>query len=175
MFQLVVFVVIGTVLGGLLTALHALEGGKLEPIRRRPFHWLAGLPPFLGTWIFATGALLTFFTGTFVIGWASPYAGKFVTYLMRVMSLKWIQLATGPLVIMVGFVAYWFKTKNQTAYGAVEVFIAGSAAVVAAKQINPGAPIAPIVATLVAAVYVVSRGLGNYAEGRKKGRSATTL
>lgn len=161
------YLIVCAVLATLLTLIQKLEHGKLSRIRR-PFAWLARLPAWLSTWMFLMVFAMAFMVVQVILSSGLPYAARFIGHAMQLMGVRWFQLVTAVAVITLGFFAHWFKGKNQVAYGAVEVVIAGLAAVVAAKQIRFGVSVAPIVATLIASVYVVSRGLGNYAEGRAK-------
>jgi hypothetical protein len=158
----------------LFTAILFLEHESIVPIRTGWLGWLANLPRPVAVWLRGSILLFLILLGGDLVAWLGPYATNLFGVLMRVMGLKLLQLATGLLVIVIGILAYWFKKENQVAYGVVEVMVAGSAGVVAAKQIAPGASIPPIVAALVAAVYVVSRGIGNFDEGRTK-RKATDI
>jgi hypothetical protein len=169
--ELLVCVFMSTV----FTILLLLGAQRIVPIRDGWLGSLAKLPAPIAVWLRGIILFFLMFVAGDLVVLLHPYAVDLFSYLMKTMGLKGIQLATGPLVIIVGIIAYWFKKTNQLAYGAVEVVIAGVTGIVTSRQVGPGASIPPIMATLVAAVYVVSRGVGNYEEGRAKSKKGTLL
>jgi hypothetical protein len=62
--------------------------------------------------------------------------------------------------------------KPEILLGLVEIFVAGALGVVTAKQMTAPSPLIGAVAALIGAIYVVSRGAGNIADGWKKASSA---
>ncbi|PYU65837.1 MAG: hypothetical protein DMG49_23450 [Acidobacteria bacterium] len=119
---------------------------------------------------FVTGTIGT--AGTIVLAdgmiAALPYASRAFLTLMQLLGLQLVQLLIGAGVVVLGYLAYRFKRAKQTAYGAVEIMFAAAVAIVIAKQMSRIADWTGPAASLGAAVYVVSRGLGNYAEGVAK-------
>ncbi len=101
------------------------------------------------------------------------YAPRAFVKLMQILGLHLTQLVIGAVVVLVGYLAYKFKAAKQAAYGAVEIMFAAAAAIVTGRQMSMTADWTGPAASLVATVYVVSRGLSNYAEGvsRQKGKS----
>jgi len=89
-------------------------------------------------------------------------------YAIDTIGLQSTQVGMGVLVILGGLVAYRFKTKNQVIYGLVEIIFAGALGVATAKQITPTTQPTGVVAAIIGAIYVVSRGVGNIADGWKK-------
>jgi len=67
----------------------------------------------------------------------------------------------------VSFIVIFLKTKHRRIYGVIEVVFAWVAGVIAARQMKPGADWSGQIATMIGAVYIVSRGLENVKEGFK--------
>jgi hypothetical protein len=106
-------------------------------------------------------ALLPFFTRVFA--WAMSTFGLQVTQLIIV------------VVVVLGVGAFFFKSNAQISYGSVELLFAWIAGIITARQMRPGTDWSGQLATLIGAVYIVSRGLGNIKEGiikRNKAKNA---
>lgn len=71
-------------------------------------------------------------------------------------------------VLLIGLVAYLLKRSQQFLYGLVEVVFACVAALNVSAGVRPGEDVFARWATLAGLVYVVSRGMSNLSEGRKK-------
>jgi hypothetical protein len=112
------------------------------------------------------------FGAMFVIAdvfWISePYIHKLFFYLLDALGVQGTQVGVGALVIVCGAGAYWFKAKNQLSYGIVEVIFAGAAGVVTARELSTATQLAGPIATLIGAVYVVSRGISNIMDATAK-------
>jgi hypothetical protein len=115
-----------------------------------------------------------FFLGdaTLMVG---PFLARSYLWLMATFGLKATQLVIGVTVVVIGFGAFFFKSRHQTAYGAVEVTFAWVAAIIAARQMKPRADWSGQIATLIGAIYIVSRGLGNAKDGLKKNNGRPAL
>jgi hypothetical protein len=96
---------------------------------------------------------------------AVPFLLRGCVLLMGKLGLQNVQLLVGAAVLLLGVAAFSFKLVNQVIYGVVEVLFAGVAADVTSRQMNAGADWAAQIATLIGAVYIVSRGLSNIKEG----------
>jgi hypothetical protein len=107
--------------------------------------------------------------GIFLIGDGmvaiSPWLKRISLWAMNALGVKSMQLLVGLSVLLLGFSAFYFKLKRQISYGAVEVFFAWTAGVIAARQMRPDSDWSGQIATLIGAVYIVSRGLGNIKDG----------
>lgn len=113
------------------------------------------------------------FGAMFLLGdllWVTgPLVHGLYSYVLKQLGLQGAQLLMGVGVIVGGLSAYWFKRKNQTAYGFVEIIFAGALGIATARQMGPTASLSGSVAALIGAVYVVSRGAGNIMEGWQEG------
>ncbi len=118
--------------------------------------------------VFAAGTLV--FADVMIV--LLSYAPRAFVKLMEVLGLHLTQLVIGAAVVMLGYLAYKFKAARQSSYGAVEIMFAAAAAIVTAREMSMTADWTGPAASLGATVYVVSRGLNNYAEGvsRQKGK-----
>jgi hypothetical protein len=119
--------------------------------------------------IFGVSSVLiaaVFVVGDVVIA-LSPFLRHFYVWFMGTFGLKVTQLLMGIVVIVLGVGAFFFKVNAQISYGAVEIMFAWVAGVITAHQIRPGADSSGQMATLIGAIYIVSRGLGNIKEGIK--------
>jgi|ERR1700733_10088424 len=112
------------------------------------------------------------FAAMFAFGdlvWAAePYIHRGYSFALYKVGIQGTQVAIGLTVIMLGLGAYWFKVKNQTVYGFVEIIFAGAVGVATAKQMTAAAQLTGPIAALIGAIYVVSRGAGNIADGWRK-------
>lgn len=99
---------------------------------------------------------------------AMPVIKLLYAYVLKRFGLKTIQILAGILVMVLGWLVYRFKLRNQVAYGTIEVLFAGITGVIAARQVNPQRDWSGQFATLVGAVYIVSRGLANIYDGLEK-------
>ncbi len=133
--------------------------------------WLKGLrvlpdPLNMGVRVFLV------FLAMFALGdlvWATePYVHKAYFYVLERLGIQGTQVAIGLAVIVAGLAAYRFKMKSQTVYGFVEIILAGAIGVATAKQMTATTQLTGPVAALIGAIYVVSRGAGNIADGWKK-------
>ena len=64
-------------------------------------------------------------------------------------------------VVAIGYGAYRFKEANKKFYGAVEVFFSAVSVIVALMTTKPDNRVG-LVITVIGAMYVSSRGFGNY-------------
>jgi hypothetical protein len=134
----------------------------------RWFRWLKPLPNALNMGIRAFIVFEVMFLIGDLIWFAEPYIHKLFFRLLDAFGVQGTQVGIGVLVIFFGAAAYSFKVKTQFWYGFVEVIFAGVAGVVTARQLNPAAQLAGPIATLIGAVYVVSRGISNIMDARTK-------
>jgi uncharacterized membrane protein HdeD (DUF308 family) len=98
---------------------------------------------------------------------AEPFLKTPALWMMSKLGLRLTQLLVGAGVLPLGFGAFFFKLRHQKTYGCVEILFAGIAAVIAARQMKPASDWSGQIATLVGAVYIVSRGLSNIKDGFK--------
>lgn len=97
-----------------------------------------------------------------------PSCIAFYLWLRGVVGVELTTLFGGFGLIVLGWAAFSFKKRDQQTYGALEVIFAGIAAVIAIRQITPGRDWSGQFASLVGAVYIVSRGLSNVEDGAKQ-------
>jgi hypothetical protein len=121
--------------------------------------------------VFSALLVLVFLAGDLAIA-LSPFAVRFYFWFMTTFGLKATQLLIGLAVIFLGSGAFLFKLKYQMTYGIVEVLFAWLAGSLTARQIRPGGDWPGQLATLVGAIYIVSRGLGNIRDGVKARKGA---
>jgi hypothetical protein len=117
---------------------------------------------------FVNGTLFTAATlilADVIIG-AMPYAPSAFSKLLQLVGLQVAQVVIAALVVIVGYLAFKFKRAKQSAYGIVEVIVAAATAIAAVKNVNNIHDFSGVAFSLAATVYVVSRGLGNYKDGR---------
>jgi hypothetical protein len=103
-----------------------------------------------------------------VVSVLGPFTQRAYSYVLGILGIEGTQIFVSVLVVFLGCAAYLFKVRNQLAYGIVEIVFAGAGGLVAGKEIT-----AASVATLIGAVYVVSRGLDNLADGLEKRKLIT--
>jgi len=121
---------------------------------------------FIRTMLWGALAAIVSLTGGVVV-LLYPYGRELFVKILAAIGLRLTQLFVGLGVMVIGVGAYIFKVKRQSAYGVVEIMFAGVASVIAAKQLTTTAAPAAALATLAGSVYVVSRGMSNYFEGKK--------
>jgi hypothetical protein len=96
---------------------------------------------------------------------------KFVNNLFdwatRTTGLRLTQIAIALIVTVSGSIAHYFKTKNQTWYGNVEIVVGFLTALFVAGTLTPGHLDLSKWATLAGAAYVIARGCGNRQEGKR--------
>jgi hypothetical protein len=135
--------------------------------------WLGGLsklPDKAAVWTRALILLVIMFSFGDVVSILEPFVYKVLAYLMLTLGLAGIHVAIGAGVIVAGMCAYIFKLRNQALYGIVEIVVAGATGIAVAKKIGTVSQWTGSMQTLVAAIYVVSRGAGNYFDGLEKRR-----
>jgi uncharacterized membrane protein YjjB (DUF3815 family) len=74
----------------------------------------------------------------------------------------------GLTTTLVGFLAHWFKRKNQRIYGRVEMAFGMVPGFAIASAINPERPLLPQCVSLVGCAYVIARGLNNISDANAK-------
>jgi hypothetical protein len=119
---------------------------------------------------FVKGTLFTAATlilADVIIG-AMPYAPSAFRKLLQLVGLQVAQVVIAALVVLVGSLAFKFKRANQATYGIVKVIVAAATAIAAVKNVNNIHDFGGVAFSLAATVYVVSRGLGNYRDGKKR-------
>ncbi len=141
-----------------MRAIHSGSAPRdLTPMEERDFAfalWLA-LTLMVAVMFFAADAVVS----------AAPFLKRFYLWSMRTFGLQVTQLLLACAVLLLGWAAFKLKEKHQRTYGVVEVLFAWVAAVITARQMKPGMDWSGQVATLVGAVYIVSRGLNNIKDG----------
>jgi len=166
--SVVVYQAIATAVIAALVVWSTYRGGERVYVNNKWFPWLKRLPDKinLGIRVFLVfGAMFIVADSVWLL---EPHLREAYAYCLAKLGLQGTQIGAGVIVVVVGFYAYWFKVKHQLAYGMVEIIFAGAAGVVTARQMSTATQWAGSVATLIGAVYVVSRGVGNVAEGLRK-------
>jgi hypothetical protein len=131
----------------------------LNSLSRLPNKLRMGIQAFL-----AFGAM--FLIGD-LIWFVEPSIHKLYFYALAKIGLQGTEVGVGVLVIFFGLVAYLFKVGNPRLYGLIEILVAGGLGVAAAKQLSQPSPLIGEWTALIGAIYVVSRGIGNIADGLK--------
>jgi hypothetical protein len=100
-------------------------GGQRVAIHRGWFEWMRLLPEKAQVWIRA----FVLFEAMFLIGdlvlVLEPIVKRFLPFVLGALGLQGTQIGAGILVLVFGLCAYWFKVKNQLAYGVVEIGFSG--------------------------------------------------
>ena len=105
-----------------------------------------------------------------VVWIVEPYLRVVFGLALHTLGIQGIELVIGIGVVIFGFIAYLVKSTHPITYGILEVVFAGSAGVITAKQLIESGQIGAPIATLIGAIYVVSRGLNNIDDGLEKKR-----
>lgn len=95
----------------------------------------------------------------------------FLDWAIRAIGLGPTQFFISVLIIALGFVAHYFKKKNQKVYGNVEIIVGGLTALVVAGTLRRGNQDLSKWATLAGAAYVIARGLGNRDDAMKDSKT----
>jgi hypothetical protein len=88
--------------------------------------------------------------------------------LTHTIGLHLAQIVVSAGVIAAGFLGHWFKGRNQWWYGFVEVIFGSASGVVVGFTMFAGQPLLTQWVTLVGCAYVISRGLNNISDSKKK-------
>lgn len=83
------------------------------------------------------------------------------------LGLKIAQALIGLGVTAIGILSHLLKLWKQSIYGIIEVFVGFSTAFIVSATIDVNHLELAKWATLAGAAYVIARGLGNYADGKK--------
>ena len=128
--------------------------GEVDPTiirrRRKKTRWSDTLAFFLLGLIIEGIVNAVRLFGPSIYKWASDVLGTHPT-----------QLIIGVMVAASGWLAHWFKGRDQRWYGIVEVFFGAASGFAIALSIDSNKPWPPQAATLVGCAYVIERGLNN--------------
>jgi hypothetical protein len=106
-------------------------------------------------------------TGVIVIALVlGIYGESLFKFLSDVIGLHGAQGVAAVTVIALGSLASYFKKKELLWYGTVEVFFGVVTAVKVASGLTPGEILLSQWTALVAAAYIVARGLNNISDAR---------
>ena len=83
------------------------------------------------------------------------------------LHIWWLTLIGTTLILMIGFGLFFFKKRNQRLYGLAEIGFALAVGWASIRGVRSTSEIASWLAVLAAA-YLIVRGLDNYEEGRKR-------
>ena len=99
---------------------------------------------------------------------AINYGRQVFDWLNHIIGLYAAQAVVAVSVVGLGTLAHLFKKKNQLWYGVCEISFAAVSAFQVALSMKPSETVLAQWATLVAAAYVVARGLNNISEFHEK-------
>jgi hypothetical protein len=99
---------------------------------------------------------------------AKVYGSRLFGILTHTIGLHLAQIVVSAGVIAAGFLGHWFKGRNQWWYGFVEVIFGSASGVVVGFTMFAGQPLLTQWVTLVGCAYVISRGLNNISDSKKK-------
>jgi hypothetical protein len=95
--------------------------------------------------------------------------GPVLKFLASPVVFLWFRVTiAGIVVLALGYVAHWFKRKNQLWYGRVEVIFGLGSALSIAYAAKSGFELSDHWATLAGCIYVVARGQNNQTEAATK-------
>lgn len=106
-----------------------------------------------------------FFFAVFMLAdgaiFALPYVLQGYLRLLGWLGVQVAQTLIAGGIVLLGYGAYKFKRATQKYYGLVEVLFSAVSVIVALKTTKPDNRLG-LVATLIGAIYVSSRGFANY-------------
>ena len=113
--------------------------------------------------VLVTTAVLIFFLFFFVLNNGYFYLSAVYNLLSPFISQFWINLCGVVSVLVLGVALYWFRLRKRIHYGIVEVTFALASAWYGINKIATTGYAESI--TVIAAVYLVVRGVDNIREG----------
>jgi hypothetical protein len=153
-----------------------LSGKRLaaRKLRGDPYFWVILGPALTFLGILALVGKYQYWSDK-VIHMINPFFDRVINAL----GVGLTQFLIALSVCVFGFAAYVFKEKSQKWYGNVELLVGFFTALGVAGTIKPGSFDLSQFATLAGSAYVIARGFGNRAEGKKKAekepRTPTTV
>jgi hypothetical protein len=87
---------------------------------------------------------------------------------VHLLQQRYSQFFVAGITLALGILAFWFKRKNQVNYGLFEIVFAIASAFRLARGLLVQEAMLVQWASLVGAVYVVSRGVNNVVDGEKE-------
>ena len=102
---------------------------------------------------------------TLFISYNEDFLKSAAVYLLR---QRYSQFFVATITLGLGTLAFWFKKKSQVNYGWFEVFFGVASAFRLARGLLVQEAMLAQWASLVGAVYVVSRGINNIVDGEKE-------
>jgi hypothetical protein len=119
-------------------------------------------------WAIAAGAVGVVFSIADGIAMSLGYLKLGSLWMLDKFGIQITHIIISGTVMILGILAYAFKTRNQLMYGIVEVGFAAVAATLTARQIKPGFDWSGPITGLVGSVYIVSRGINNLSDGMRR-------
>jgi hypothetical protein len=115
----------------------------------------------------AAFALAVFFALSAVALVLEKYGQRISQAVVWQLGLHVAQIAVSITVLAIGGLAHWFKSRNQSIYGLIEITFAASIAFSVTSGLSPDRPLLSQWATLGGCAYIVTRGLSNISEAKK--------
>ncbi|WP_263385536.1 hypothetical protein [Granulicella arctica] len=100
-----------------------------------------------------------------LISWNEPLLKRAAVH---VLQQRHSQFFVAGITLTLGMLAFWFKKKSQINYGLFEIIFGVASAFRLSRGLLVQEAMLAQWASLVGAVYVVSRGLNNIADGEKE-------
>ena len=92
----------------------------------------------------------------------------FLDWVAHKLGLGFTRFLLFLFTVIIGFLAQFFKSKNQRWYGAVEIGVGCLTAYIVAGTFTPANLELAKCVTLSGAAYVIARGIGNYRDGKRR-------
>ena len=89
------------------------------------------------------------------------------SFLIANLAKPWARALAVPLILVIGILAFRLRVKHRCVYGLIEMSVALFAAWYGLADVARKSP-ALIVASFIASVYFVARGLENATHGRER-------
>lgn len=159
--QVILAVVLGVLLPLLFTGLMMMMSAAMSSATKAE-EYRKTITQGLKKWIFKT---IAFFLAVFALAdgtiLAMPYVWGGYLRLLAWLGVQVVHTFIAVSVVGIGYGAYKFKEASKKWYGVVEILFSAASVIVALKTTAPNNRLG-LVATIIAAMYVSSRGFGNY-------------